>query len=125
LQSVAAISRLNCSGLTRSERHSGRSAIVAGDPDRATVFINVSDPVGAGLVDSLARPGGNATGFAQFGYSVSAKREVAGIAETDCTKRDASCGPPRLHYYRWCWSVRRNSVGETTTCSARRYSTTQ
>ena len=37
------------------------------------VFVNVSDPVGAGLVDSLARPGGNATGFAQFEYNVSAK----------------------------------------------------
>jgi putative tryptophan/tyrosine transport system substrate-binding protein len=37
------------------------------------VFVNVADPVGAGLVDSLARPGGNATGFAQFEYSVSAK----------------------------------------------------
>jgi putative tryptophan/tyrosine transport system substrate-binding protein len=37
------------------------------------VFVNVADPVGAGLVDSLARPGGNATGFAQFEYSLSAK----------------------------------------------------
>src|SRR6516164_6655428 len=27
------------------------------------VFVGVSDPVGAGFVDSLARPGGNATGF--------------------------------------------------------------
>jgi putative tryptophan/tyrosine transport system substrate-binding protein len=37
------------------------------------VFINVTDPVGAGLVDSLARPGGNATGFVQLEYNVSAK----------------------------------------------------
>ena len=37
------------------------------------VFNNVADPVGAGFVDSLARPGGNATGFMQFEYSLSAK----------------------------------------------------
>jgi putative tryptophan/tyrosine transport system substrate-binding protein len=35
------------------------------------VFVNVSDPVGAGFVASLARPGGNATGFMQFEYSLS------------------------------------------------------
>jgi putative ABC transport system substrate-binding protein len=37
------------------------------------VFANVADPVGAGFVDSLARPGGNATGFIQFEYSLSGK----------------------------------------------------
>jgi putative ABC transport system substrate-binding protein len=37
------------------------------------VFVNVADPVGAGFVDSLSRPGGNATGFAQFEYSLSGK----------------------------------------------------
>ena len=37
------------------------------------VFVFVPDPVGAGYVDSLARPGGNATGFMQFEYSMSAK----------------------------------------------------
>ena len=37
------------------------------------VFPVVVDPVGAGLVDSLARPGGNATGFLLFEYSLSAK----------------------------------------------------
>jgi putative ABC transport system substrate-binding protein len=37
------------------------------------VFVTVSDPVGAGFVDSLARPGGNATGFIQFECSLSAK----------------------------------------------------
>ena len=37
------------------------------------VFANVADPVGAGFVDTLARPGGNATGFIQFEYSLSAK----------------------------------------------------
>jgi putative tryptophan/tyrosine transport system substrate-binding protein len=37
------------------------------------VFVNVADPVGAGFVDSLGRPGGNATGFMQFEYSLSGK----------------------------------------------------
>jgi putative ABC transport system substrate-binding protein len=37
------------------------------------VFVSVPDPVGAGFVDSLARPGANATGFAQFEYSVGGK----------------------------------------------------
>jgi putative tryptophan/tyrosine transport system substrate-binding protein len=37
------------------------------------VFANVPDPVGAGLVESLARPGGNATGFTSFEYGISAK----------------------------------------------------
>src|SRR5262245_41171749 len=37
------------------------------------VFTLVADPVGAGFVNSLARPGGNATGFMLFEYSLSAK----------------------------------------------------
>jgi putative ABC transport system substrate-binding protein len=37
------------------------------------VFVQVPDPVGAGFVDSLARPGSNATGFTQFEYGVGAK----------------------------------------------------
>jgi putative ABC transport system substrate-binding protein len=37
------------------------------------VFVHVPDPVGAGFVDSLARPGGNATGFILFEYATSAK----------------------------------------------------
>ena len=37
------------------------------------VFTIVPDPVGAGFVDSLARPGGNATGFSQFEYGLSGK----------------------------------------------------
>jgi len=46
------------------------------------VFVYVPDPVGAGFVDSLARPGGNATGFMQFEFSLAGKwleflREVA------------------------------------------------
>jgi putative ABC transport system substrate-binding protein len=37
------------------------------------VFANVIDPVGAGFVASLARPGGNATGFTAFEYGMSGK----------------------------------------------------
>ena len=37
------------------------------------VFPNVVDPVGAGFVESLARPGGNATGFMVFEYSLAGK----------------------------------------------------
>ena len=55
------------------------------------VFVNVADPVGAGFVDSLARPGGNATGFMQFEYGLSGKwlellKEIA-------PKPDAGGGP--------------------------------
>jgi putative ABC transport system substrate-binding protein len=37
------------------------------------VFAGVADPVGAGFVDSLARPGGNATGFMSYEYGLSGK----------------------------------------------------
>jgi putative ABC transport system substrate-binding protein len=37
------------------------------------VFGLVADPVGSGFVDSLARPGGNVTGFSLFDYSIGAK----------------------------------------------------
>jgi putative tryptophan/tyrosine transport system substrate-binding protein len=37
------------------------------------VFVVVIDPVGAGFVATLARPGGNATGFLMFEYGLSAK----------------------------------------------------
>ena len=37
------------------------------------VFVTVSDPVGAGIIESIARPGGNVTGFMNFEYSLSGK----------------------------------------------------
>src|SRR3974390_909792 len=37
------------------------------------IFANVADPVGAGFVDSLARPGRNVTGFMAFEYGISGK----------------------------------------------------
>jgi putative ABC transport system substrate-binding protein len=37
------------------------------------VFVSVTDPVGAGFVESMAHPGGNSTGFSNFEYSMSGK----------------------------------------------------
>ncbi len=51
------------------------------------VFTIVPDPVGAGFVESLARPGGNATGFIQFEYGLSGK--WAETAAGDCAGHDA------------------------------------
>jgi putative ABC transport system substrate-binding protein len=59
------------------------------------VFVNVADPVGAGFVNSLSRPGGNATGFMQFEYSLSAKwlellKQVAPSVTRAAVLRDAA-----------------------------------
>ena len=59
-------------------RHSGPGATAVAPLLQATrtvpiVFPAVVDPVGAGFVESLARPGGNATGFMQSEYSLSGK----------------------------------------------------
>ena len=63
------------------------------------VFVSVADPVGAGFVDSLARPGGNVTGFMQFEYSY--EREMAGTAQGDCAGRDARGGSSGSRHIRW------------------------
>ena len=55
------------------------------------VFVSVADPVGAGFVESLARPGGNATGFMHV--RIRHEREMAGAAQGDRAGRDASGGP--------------------------------
>jgi putative ABC transport system substrate-binding protein len=59
------------------------------------VFVAVPDPVGAGFVESLARPGGNATGFVMYEYSLSAKwvellKEIAPGVRRAVVLRDAA-----------------------------------
>jgi len=62
------------------------------------VFVIVLDPVGSGIVDSLARPGGNATGFMQFEYSLCAKwlellKEIApGVTRVAVLRDPATTG---------------------------------
>jgi putative ABC transport system substrate-binding protein len=82
--------RWGASDPDRSRRHAAEFAALAPDVIFATgnstvapllqatrtvpvVFAVVPDPVGAGFVDSLARPGGNATGFTQFEYGIGGK----------------------------------------------------
>jgi ABC-type uncharacterized transport system substrate-binding protein len=59
------------------------------------VFAQVPDPVGAGFVDSLARPGGNATGFTNFEYGMGGKwlellKEIAPGATRAAVLRDTT-----------------------------------
>jgi putative ABC transport system substrate-binding protein len=59
------------------------------------VFVLVPDPVGAGIVLSLARPGGNATGFTPYEYGISAKwlellKEIAPRVMRVAVVRDAA-----------------------------------
>jgi len=61
------------------------------------VFPIIADPVGAGFVDSLARPGGNATGFMEFEYSMGGKwlellKQIAPSVTRAAVLRDPSQG---------------------------------
>src|SRR5262249_48797572 len=63
-----------------------------------TVFTGVSDPVGAGFGESLARPGGNATGFISFEWTLSGKwlellKEIAPGVTRAVVLRDTEVGP--------------------------------
>ena len=67
------------------------------------VFSNAGDPVGGGFVDSLARPGGNATGFMSYEYTLSGKwlellKEIAPGVTRAAVIRDAvvSVGPAQF-----------------------------
>ena len=59
------------------------------------LFVQIADPVGSGLVDSLAQPGGNATGFTLFEYGLSGKwlellKEIAPGVTRAAVLRDVS-----------------------------------
>jgi len=59
------------------------------------VFVIVPDPVGAGFVESLSRPGGNATGFLMFEYSLCGKwlellKEIAPSVTRAAVLRDST-----------------------------------
>jgi ABC-type uncharacterized transport system substrate-binding protein len=61
------------------------------------VFVQVTDPVGAGFVQSLARPGGNTTGFMQFEFGLSGKwlellKQVAPDVTRAAVLRDPDVG---------------------------------
>src|SRR5499433_1197560 len=65
------------------------------------VFVQVIDPVGAGFVTSLARPGGNATGFTVFEYGMSGKwvellKEIAPGVRRVAVLRDLAIGIAQL-----------------------------
>jgi len=71
------------------------------------VFVNVADPVGAGFVDSLSRPGGNITGFMNFEYGFSGKwlellKEIAPHVSRG--------GSSRSHNRIGQWSAGSNSI---------------
>jgi len=62
------------------------------------VFTQVIDPVGSGFVESMARPGGNVTGFTQFEYSLAGKwlellKEIAPRVTRVAVLRDPTRGP--------------------------------
>jgi putative ABC transport system substrate-binding protein len=59
------------------------------------VFAQVADPVGSGFVKTMARPGGNVTGFVQFDYSLSGKwpellKQIAPNVTRAAVLRDAN-----------------------------------
>src|SRR5262249_12962676 len=65
------------------------------------VFVQVIDPVGAGIVASLARPGGNTTGFTPFEYGMSGKwvellKEIAPGVKRVAVVRDLAIGIAQL-----------------------------
>jgi putative tryptophan/tyrosine transport system substrate-binding protein len=86
----------------------GTGSLAVGALKQATatipiIFVGIIDPVGAGLVDSLARPGGNLTGFLLWEYGLSSKwlnllKEIAPRTTRVAVLRDpaVSSGPAQF-----------------------------
>jgi putative ABC transport system substrate-binding protein len=65
------------------------------------VFVNVSEPVGSGLAQTLARPGGNLTGFTSFESSIGGKLlELLKQTDTRITRADIIYNPQTAPYAR-------------------------
>jgi putative ABC transport system substrate-binding protein len=82
------------------------------------VFVNVSDPVGAGLVDTIGRPGGNVTGLLQYEEGIFGKwlqmlQEIASRIT-----RVALMGNPELPGYDYLFCEAKSSTWSWT-CDAR------
>ena len=81
------------------------------------VFVITPDPVGAGYVDSLSRPGGNATGFMMFEYSLCAKwpellKEIApGVTRAAVLRDSAITAGKREQWHQVDWQMRSGEMG--------------
>ena len=67
-------------------------------PTLPIVFVQIADPVGSGIVDSLARPGGNVTGFMNYEFSIAGKwvellKQIAPNVTRALVIRDSSIHP--------------------------------
>jgi putative ABC transport system substrate-binding protein len=73
----------------------GLEALLRATRSVPIVFNNAIDPVGSGFIDSLARPGGNATGFVLFEYALAGKwvellKQIAPTVSRVAVLRDAA-----------------------------------
>jgi hypothetical protein len=81
------------------------------------VFVNVADPVGAGFVDSLGRPGGNVTWL--YAVRVQFEREMAGTAQADHAERNAGGGSARQAWHPSMARIQVHLLPVSTSASAR------
>src|SRR5215470_14622116 len=73
----------------------GLQALLRATRSVPIVFVGIVDPVGTDLIDSLARPGGNATGFVLFEYALAGKwaellKQIAPTVTRVAVLRDAT-----------------------------------